>query len=83
MLKNKVTGREEYKEFFEQVETLKQSGKHELAVKELEESGSIEYAKERAMHHHKIAHRCLDELEQTEYVDVLRELTDFQLVRIN
>ena len=36
MLKNKVTGREEYKEFFEQVETLKQSGKHELAVKELE-----------------------------------------------
>ncbi len=54
-----------------------------LAVKELEDSGSIEYAKERAMHHHKIAHRCLDELEQTEYVDVLRELTDFQLVRIN
>ena len=54
-----------------------------LAVKELEASGSIDYAKERAMHHHKMAHSCLDKLEQTESVDILRELTDFQLIRIN
>ncbi len=54
-----------------------------LAVKELEASGSIDYAKERAMYHHKMAHSCLDMLEQTESVDILRELTDFQLIRIN
>jgi geranylgeranyl diphosphate synthase type I len=33
------------------------------AVEELHSSGSIDYAKERAMHHHSLAHSCLDELE--------------------
>lgn len=55
----------------------------ETAVSELEENGSIRYALDRAMEHHKIAHECLDVLEQTEAVDLLRDMTDFQLVRIN
>ncbi|MBP51241.1 MAG: hypothetical protein CMA68_04100 [Euryarchaeota archaeon] len=53
------------------------------AVKELHDSGSIGYAKERAMHHHSLAHRCLDDIEDSPALDVLRELTDFQLIRIN
>ena len=53
------------------------------AVEELRESGSIDYAKGRAMEHHALAHRCLDELEESEAVDVLRNLTDYQLVRTN
>jgi len=53
------------------------------AVEELRESGSIEYAKRRAMEHHALAHRCLDELEESEAVNALRELTDYQLVRTN
>ena len=53
------------------------------AVDELRESGSIDYAKQKAMEHHALAHSCLDELEESEAVDVLRELTDFQLIRIN
>ena len=44
---------------------------------------SIEYAKKRAMHHHSIAHECLNNLKNSPEVDVLRELTDFQLIRIN
>lgn len=54
-----------------------------MAVEELLSSGSIDYAKQRAMHHHSIAHACLDELGDGPAVDVLRELTDFQLIRIN
>tara|TARA_Y100001970_G_scaffold166768_1_gene204122 strand:+ start:131115 stop:132800 length:1686 start_codon:yes stop_codon:yes gene_type:complete len=53
------------------------------AVKELEENGSIQYAMDRAMQHHRIAHDCLDKLEQSAAVDILRDMTDFQLVRIN
>ena len=53
------------------------------AVDELRESGSIDYAKQKAMEHHALAHSCLDELEESEAVRVLRELTDFQLIRIN
>jgi len=53
------------------------------AVEELHSSGSIDYAKERAMHHHSLAHSCLDELEEGPALAVLRELTDFQLIRIN
>ncbi len=53
------------------------------AVKELHDSGSIEYAKERAMHHHSLAHQCLDDIEDSPALDILRELTDFQLIRIN
>ena len=53
------------------------------AVQELHESGSIRYAKDRAMHHHSLAHQCLDKLPDSPAVSVLRELTDFQLIRIN
>ena len=48
------------------------------AVQELHESGSIQYAKDRAMYHHALAHECLDMLENSPAVSVLRELTDFQ-----
>ena len=53
------------------------------AIDDLYESGSIEYAKKRAMYHHSIAHECLNNLKNSPEVDVLRELTDFQLIRIN
>ncbi len=55
----------------------------ETAVAELKANGSIQYALDRAMDHHAIAHDCLDSLEQTPAVDLLRDMTDFQLVRIN
>ena len=54
-----------------------------VAVQELNDNGSIQYALDRAMAHHRIAHGCLDKLEQTPAVDLLRDMTDFQLVRIN
>jgi len=53
------------------------------AIDDLYASGSIEYAKKRAMYHHSIAHECLNNLKNSPEVDVLRELTDFQLIRIN
>ena len=53
------------------------------AVQELRNNGSIQYALDRAMEHHRIAHDCLDQLEQTNAVNLLRDMTDFQLVRIN
>ena len=53
------------------------------AVDELRDSGSISYAKERAMYHHSLAHQCLDLLDENPAVQVLRDLTDFQLIRIN
>jgi len=53
------------------------------AVRELEESGSVDYARDRALHHHSIAHSCLDKLEESKAVNILRELTDFQLIRIS
>ena len=53
------------------------------AVSELERSGSIDYARSRAMHHHSLAHRCLDALPNSNAVEILRELTDFQLIRIS
>ena len=52
------------------------------AVAELMESGSIEYAKNRAMHHHAVAHKCLDDVTDSPALSILRELTDFQLIRI-
>ena len=55
----------------------------QAAINDLEESGSIEYARKKAMYHHSIAHQCLDNLENNPQVDVLRELTDFQLIRIS
>ena len=53
------------------------------AVQELRNNGSIQYELDRAMEHHRIAHDCLDKLEQTNAVNLLRDMTDFQLVRIN
>ena len=53
------------------------------AVEELRDNGSIQYALDRALEHHKIAHDCLDKLDQSESVNLLRDMTDFQLVRIN
>lgn len=53
------------------------------AVAELQENGSIRYALDRAMEHHKIAHDCLDSLSDSPAVELLRDMTDFQLVRIN
>ena len=53
------------------------------AVSELESSGSIDYAKQRAMNYHSLAHSCLDALDKTPAFSILRELTDFQLTRIN
>jgi geranylgeranyl diphosphate synthase type I len=55
----------------------------EKAVAELHESGSIDYAKNRAMKHHALAHDYLGNLAESDSVRVLRELTDFQIVRIN
>lgn len=59
------------------------SDKLSRAVSELEDSGSIEYARGRAMHHHSLAHQCLDNLPSSQAVEILRELTDFQLIRIS
>ena len=53
------------------------------AVQELHDNGSIQYAMDRAMFHHSKAHSCLDILGESESVSILREMTDFQLVRIN
>jgi len=53
------------------------------AVSELENSGSIDYARSRAMHHHSVAHECLERLPKSPAVEILKELTDFQLIRIS
>ena len=53
------------------------------AVTELDASGSIDYARNKAMHHHSLAHECLNKLPNSQAVDILRELTDFQLIRIS
>lgn len=53
------------------------------AVSELENSGSIDYARSRAMHHHSVAHGCLGRLPKSPAVEILKELTDFQLIRIS
>jgi len=52
-------------------------------VKELIDSGSIDYAKKMAMSYHAAAHKCLDNIPQSENIRVLREITDFQLIRIS
>lgn len=54
----------------------------DAVLAELEAAGSIEYAKTRAMEHHAFAHRCLDSLPESRALSVLRELTDWQLIRI-
>ncbi|MDB3855168.1 isopentenyl-diphosphate delta-isomerase [Euryarchaeota archaeon] len=53
------------------------------AVKELRNNGSIDYAMDRAMRYHSEAHQILDGLEPSRALEVLRQLTDMQLTRIN
>ena len=35
------------------------------------------------MHHHSLAHECLNRLNESPALSILRELTDFQLIRIS
>ena len=53
------------------------------AVEELRKNGSIDYAMDRAMRYHSEAHSILDGLESSHALEVLRQLTDMQLTRIN
>ena len=53
------------------------------AVEELRNNGSIDYAMDRAMKYHSEAHSILDGLESSHALEVLRQLTDMQLTRIN
>ena len=52
-------------------------------VSELQESGSIKYAHDKAMQFHSNAHECLNRLPDLPGMQVLRDLTDFQIVRIS
>ena len=47
------------------------------------ELGSVEYAKNMAIQYHAQAHACLDELDNGPALVALRQLTDFQLARLN
>ena len=53
------------------------------AVNELRNNGSIDYAMDRAMRYHSEAHQILDGLKPSPALEVLRQLTDMQLTRIN
>ena len=53
------------------------------AVEELRNNGSFDYAMDRAMRYHSEAHSILDGLESSHALEVLRQLTDMQLTRIN
>jgi len=55
----------------------------ERAVEELRNNGSINYAMDRAMRYHSEAHKILDGLAPSPALEVLRQLTDMQLTRIN
>lgn len=55
----------------------------DTVVNELRQSGSIQYAYDKAMSFHAAAHACLDQLPERESLQVLRDLTDFQMVRIS
>jgi len=55
----------------------------ERAVEELMNNGSIDYAMDRAMRYHSEAHKILDGLLPSPALEVLRQLTDMQLTRIN
>ena len=52
-------------------------------LRELQASGSIDYAKDRAMGFHQQAHSCLDKLPDSPALSILRQLTDWQLIRIS
>ena len=53
------------------------------AIDALNALGSIEYARAKAMEYHKLAHECLNGLEESKSLDILRELTDLQLTRLS
>ncbi len=55
----------------------------DTVVGELRNSGSIEYAHTKALQFHAAAHSCLDKLPDKPGMSVLRDLTDFQMVRIS
>lgn len=55
----------------------------DLVINELFNAGSIDYARNKAMEFNNKAHSYLDTLPQSEAVSILRELTDWQLVRIS
>ena len=55
----------------------------DTVVSELRTSGSIQYAHAKAMGYHAAAHECLNQLPDTPGMQVLRDLTDFQMVRIS
>jgi geranylgeranyl diphosphate synthase type I len=52
-------------------------------LRELQTAGSIDYAKKRAMGYHQQAHSCLDKLPDSPALTILRQLTDWQLIRIS
>jgi geranylgeranyl diphosphate synthase type I len=55
----------------------------DAGLKALGDLGSIQYARERAEAYHSKAHECLNQLPDGPALRALRELTDFQLQRIN
>ena len=55
----------------------------DTVVSELRASGSIQYAHAKAMEFHANAHECLNRLPDRPGMQVLRDLTDFQIVRIS
>ena len=55
----------------------------DTVLKELVDVGSIDHARKMALKHHSEAHECLNRLPQKDNLRILRELTDFQMVRIS
>ena len=55
----------------------------DTVVSELRGTGSIQYAHAKAMEFHANAHECLNRLPDCTGMQVLRDLTDFQIVRIS
>ena len=55
----------------------------ELAIKELEESGSIKFCLELAKKYHSISKECLESFKNNKGYQVLSELTDYHINRIN
>ena len=55
----------------------------DAVINELLEVGSIDYARDKALEFNKKAHSFLDVLPESEALNILRQLTDWQLVRIS
>ena len=52
------------------------------AIEDLEESGSLNYAWKRALDYHEAAHQALDKIHPSPSLDILRTITDFQIIRV-